>query len=65
MLLTLHKAAVNRFYEIMGLRAAEQSATDLDVIAHQTPAVKQWSVASRGKGLKAALKERDSKFEEP
>jgi len=62
-LLMLHKAAVNRFFEIMGLRAAEQSAADLDVIAHQTPAVKQWSQASRGKGLKAALKERDEKFQ--
>jgi enoyl-CoA hydratase/carnithine racemase len=61
-LLTLHKAAVNRFYEIMGIRAAEQSASDLDVIAHQTPAVKQWSKASREKGLKGALKERDDKF---
>ncbi len=64
-LLTLHKAAVNRFFEIMGLRAAEQSAADLDVIAHQTSAVKQWSRASRGTGLKAALKERDEKFGKP
>ena len=62
-LLMLHKAAVNRFYEIMGLRAAEQSSADLDVIAHQTPPVKQWSQASRSKGLKNALKERDEKFE--
>ena len=61
-LLTLHKAAVNRFYEVMGIRAAEQSASDLDVIAHQTPAVKQWSKASRDKGLKGALKERDDRF---
>ncbi len=62
-LLTLHKAAVNRFFEVMGIRAAEQSAADLDVIAHQTPTVKQWSKASRSKGLKGALKERDDKFE--
>lgn len=62
-LLTLHKAAVNRFFEIMGLRAAEQSAADLDVIAHQTPAVKAWSKAAREKGLKDALKGRDGKFE--
>lgn len=55
-LLTLHKAAVNRFFEIMGLRAAEQSAADIDVIAHQTPAVKQWSKASRGKGLRQRSK---------
>jgi len=61
-LLMLHKAAVNRFYEIMGLRAAEQSSADLDVIAHQTPPVKEWSRATRSKGLKGALKERDAKF---
>jgi enoyl-CoA hydratase len=61
-LLTLHKAAVNRFFEIMGLRAAEQSAADLDVIAHQTPAVKAWSKAAREKGLKGALQGRDDPF---
>ncbi|MBI1814687.1 MAG: enoyl-CoA hydratase/isomerase family protein [Deltaproteobacteria bacterium] len=61
-LLTLHKAAVNRFYEVMGLRAAEQSAADLDVIAHQTPAVKQWAKTSREQGLKAALAARDQPF---
>jgi enoyl-CoA hydratase len=61
-LLTLHKAAVNRFYEVMGLRAAEQSAADLDVIAHQTPAVKQWAKTSREQGIKAALAARDQPF---
>jgi enoyl-CoA hydratase len=64
-LLTLHKAAVNRFFEIMGLRAAEQSAADLDVIAHQTPAVKAWSKAAREQGLKDALQGRDGRFEKP
>src|SRR5580693_6574054 len=41
-LLMLHKAAVNRFYDILGLRAAEQSSADIDVIAHQTDTVKNW-----------------------
>ena len=61
-LLMLHKAAVNRYFEIMGLRAAEQSAADLDVIAHQTPAVLQWNKTSQSRGLKEALKDRDGKF---
>ncbi|HYA35755.1 MAG TPA: enoyl-CoA hydratase-related protein [Candidatus Binataceae bacterium] len=61
-LLTLHKAAVNRFYEVMGIRAAEQSSADLDVIAHQTETVKAWMKASREQGLKSALTERDRPF---
>ncbi len=61
-LLALHKAAVNRFYEVMGIRAAEQSAADLDTIAHQTPGARAWLQASRAKGLKGALRERDEPF---
>src|SRR6266852_6114174 len=41
-LLTLHKAAVNRYLEVTGFRAAQQSSADLDVIAHQTEAVKEF-----------------------
>jgi enoyl-CoA hydratase/carnithine racemase len=61
-LLTLHKAAVNRYYDILGIRAAEQSSADIDVIAHQTETVKNWMKASREKGLKTALTERDRPF---
>lgn len=61
-LLALHKAAVNRYVEVLGIRAAEQSAADLDCIAHQTDAVKNWMKASRERGLKAALGERDRPF---
>jgi enoyl-CoA hydratase len=61
-LLALHKAAVNRYLEVMGIRAAEQSAADLDCIAHQTDTVKNWMKASRERGLKAALSERDRPF---
>jgi enoyl-CoA hydratase len=61
-LLMLHKAAVNRYLEVMGFRAAEQSSADLDVIAHQTDAVKNWMKASQEKGLKEALAERDRPF---
>ncbi|HEY6394553.1 MAG TPA: hypothetical protein VIX12_03980, partial [Candidatus Binataceae bacterium] len=61
-LLMLHKAAVNRYLEVIGVRAAEQSSADLDVIAHQTDTVKDWMKASRERGLKAALSERDRPF---
>ncbi len=61
-LLVLHKAAVNRYLEVTGFRAAEQSSADLDVIAHQTEAVKEFLKTQRTKGLKAALNERDRPF---
>jgi enoyl-CoA hydratase len=61
-LLTLHKAAVNRFLEMSSIRAAEQSACDLDVIAHQTGAVQDWLRLCREKGLREALEERDRPF---
>lgn len=61
-LLALHKAAVNRWLDIQGIRALEQSAADLDCIAHQTEAVKGWMKASRERGLKEALSERDRPF---
>ncbi|MGO9058856.1 MAG: enoyl-CoA hydratase-related protein [Candidatus Binataceae bacterium] len=61
-LLTLHKAAVNRYLEITGIRAAEQSAADLDVIAHETDTVRNWMRMIKEKGLKAALEARDGPF---
>ncbi|MFZ0888790.1 MAG: enoyl-CoA hydratase-related protein [Candidatus Binataceae bacterium] len=61
-LLMLHKAAVNRYLEVMGIRAAEQSSADLDTIAHQTEAVRNWMGTSQERGLKAALAERDRPF---
>lgn len=62
-LLALHKAAVNRYLEVTGFRAAEQSSADIDVIAHMTDAVKTWVQTQRTMGLKAALTERDRKFQ--
>ena len=61
-LLALHKAAVNRWLDIQGIRALEQSAADIDCLAHQTEAVKSWMKASRERGLKEALSERDRPF---
>jgi enoyl-CoA hydratase len=62
-LLALHKAAVNRYLEVTGFRAAEQSSADIDVIAHMTDAVKSWFEMQRTMGLKGALSERDRKFQ--
>ena len=62
-LLTLHKAAVNRYLEVTGFRAAQQSSADIDVIAHMTDAVKGWVKMQRTMGLKGALAERDRKFQ--
>ena len=61
-LLTLHKAATNRFFEAMGLYAAEQSATEFDVIAHQTRTVKNEVKKMMERGLKEALRDRDKPF---
>jgi enoyl-CoA hydratase len=61
-LLTLHKAATNRFFEVMGIYAAEQSAAEVDAIAHQTPTVKEEVKKMGQKGLKEALRERDKPF---
>jgi enoyl-CoA hydratase len=61
-LLSLHKSAVNRYLDVLGFRALEQSSADLDCIAHQTETVKNWMKASREKGLKSALTERDRPF---
>ena len=61
-LLTLHKAATNRFFEVMGIYAAEQSAAEFDAIAHQTVTVKNEVKKMGERGLKEALRERDKPF---
>jgi enoyl-CoA hydratase len=61
-LLTLHKGATNRFVEIMGVYAAEQSAAEYDVIAHQTVTVKNEVKKMAERGLKDALRDRDKPF---
>src|ERR1051325_9884644 len=61
-MLTLHKAATNRFFEVMGIYAAEQSASEFDAIAHQTPTAKAEVKKMREQGLKTALQQRDVSF---
>ena len=57
-----YMAAVNRYLEVTGFRAAQQSSADLDVIAHMTDAVKGWVKMQKTMGLKGALTERDRAF---
>ena len=64
-LLTLHKAATNRFFEHMGVYAAEQSASEFDAIAHQTTTALDEMKRMRELGLKRALDARDGSFRKP
>jgi len=61
-MLTLHKAATNRFFELMGVYAAELSAADFDAIAHQTATAREEMRKMRERGLKQALAERNRAF---
>lgn len=61
-LLTLHKAAVNRFFEVMGIYAAEYAASEFDVIGHQTVTAKAEVKKMAERGLKNALHDRDKPF---
>src|SRR5262249_47448409 len=62
---TLHKAATNRFFELMGVYAAEQSASEFDALAHQTATAKEETRKMRERGLKQTLAERDGSFAKP
>ena len=64
-MLTLHKAATNRFFELMGVYAAEHSAAEFDAIAHQTATAKEEVRKMRERGLKQALADRDGTFAKP
>lgn len=61
-MLSLHKAATNRFFELMGIYAAEQSASEFDAIAHQTTTAKTETRKMRERGVKEAFRERDGSF---
>ena len=63
--MALSKAAINRTYEIMGLREAMRSGVDLDVeiTCLDTPDRKRFREISSREGLKAALAWRDARFD--
>ena len=66
--LTLHKKAVNRFWEIAGLRTAIATGVELDAIYHASDANvrigAEFARIRREEGLKSALDWRDGKWED-
>ncbi len=60
----LTKSAINRTYEIMGMREALRSAVDIDVAitSLETPDRLKFREISKREGLKAALTWRESRF---
>jgi len=58
------KRAMNRTYEIMGMRDALRASLDIDVILNATPSAEktEFNRIRRDQGLKAALAWRDSRF---
>ena len=61
--MALSKAAINRTYEVMGLREAMRSGVDLDVEITPRHAGSPAVPISRREGLKAALAWRDARFD--
>jgi len=63
--MVLSKKAINRAYEIMGMREAMQAALDLDVVitSLDTPDRQAFRDISKREGLKAALAWRDARFD--
>ncbi len=64
--MALTKTAINRTYEIMGMRAALRAAVDLDVTITtlDTPDRTKFREISKRDGLKAALAWRESRFDD-
>lgn len=60
----LTKAAINRTYEIMGLRQGIESNLELDtqIEAAETPERREFNRIRKEQGLKAALRWRDARF---
>lgn len=58
------KKAINRSYEIQGLREALQTALDIDlqIESHGSPDKRQFMEIARREGLRAALRWRDARF---
>lgn len=58
------KRAMNRTYEIMGMREALRASLDIDIILNATPSAEksEFQRIRREEGLKAALAWRDSRF---
>ncbi len=61
-ILALNKAAVNKCYEMMGLREAVAYSLELHVMAHDLPAQRELQQTLKDKGAKAGIAKRDATF---
>lgn len=61
-MLMYSKRAVNRQYEVMGIRTGLWSGTELQALSSYRPAAGEWGRRVREEGLKAALEWRDGPF---
>ncbi|MEE9284272.1 MAG: crotonase/enoyl-CoA hydratase family protein [Dehalococcoidia bacterium] len=62
-LLVANKAICNKAIDLMGRTLLQQLALEGDAIAHRSPAAIEFSRMAKRQGLKAALADRDRKFE--
>lgn len=62
--LNYNKRAVNRQYEIMGMRTGLMCGTDVEAMSKHRPAAGEFGRRVREDGLKAALEWRDGPFED-
>lgn len=61
--LILHKAAVNRWADLMGARVAALEGAEFDALFHVTPSSAEFGRVAAARGLKAALEWRDAGFD--
>jgi enoyl-CoA hydratase len=61
-MLMYSKRAVNRQYEVMGIRTGLWSGTEIQGLSSYRPAASEWGTKVREQGLKAALEWRDGPF---
>ena len=61
-MLMYSKRAVNKQYEVMGIRTGLWSGTELQALSSYRPAAAEWGRRVREDGLKAALEWRDGPF---
>jgi enoyl-CoA hydratase len=61
-ILSLNKAAVNRCFEIMGIREGVAYSLELHSMAHALPEQQSLQQTLKDKGVKAGVAERDAKF---
>jgi len=61
-LVMFNKRAINRTFEIMGMRAAMDTAADMMVLSGYRESAGEFARIAREKGLKAALEWRDAPF---